>query len=98
MQGRVLLKVIVYTLRVVRNVEGSKRRMVLENEISDQKSRGKKTIQCYKCKQSSNMKKDCPTWRKQNDEKQANSSKSVNVVQNEESDHSDRDMLSVSTT
>jgi len=36
MQGRVLLKVIVYTLRVVRNVEGSKRRMILENEISDQ--------------------------------------------------------------
>jgi len=36
MQGRVLLKVIAYTLRMVRNVEGSKRRMVMENEISDQ--------------------------------------------------------------
>jgi len=33
------------------------------------KSRGKKTIQCYKCKQSGHMKKDYPTWRKQNDEK-----------------------------
>jgi len=37
-------------------------------------------------------------WRKQNDEKQADSSKSVNVVQNEESDYSDGDMLSISTT
>jgi len=55
-------------------------------------------IQCHKCKQSGHMKKDCPTWRKQNDEKQADSSKSVNVVQNEESDDSDGDMLSVSTT
>jgi len=62
------------------------------------KSRGKKTIQCYKCKQSGHMKKDCRTWRKQNDEKQVDSSKSVNVVQNEESDDSDGDMLSVSTT
>jgi len=44
------------------------------------------------------MKKESPTWRKQIDEKQVDSSKSVNVVQNEESDDSDRDMLSVSTT
>jgi len=36
MQGRVLLKVTVYTLRVVRNVEESKRMMVLKSEISDQ--------------------------------------------------------------
>ena len=43
------------------------------------------------------MKKDCPMWRKKNDEKQADSSKSVNVVQNE-SDYSDGDMLSISTT
>jgi len=55
-------------------------------------------IHYYKCKQSGHMKKKCPTWRKQTDEKQADSSKSVNVVQNEESDASDGDMLFVSTT
>ena len=55
-------------------------------------------IQCYKCKQSGHMKKNCPTWRKQNDEKRTDLSKSINVVQNEEFDDSDGDMLSVSTT
>jgi len=36
MRGRVLVKVIIYTLRVARNVEESKRKMVLKNEIPDQ--------------------------------------------------------------
>jgi len=65
---------------------------------SRSKSRGKKMFHCYKCKHPCHMKKESPTWRKQIDEKQVDSSKSVNVVQNEESDDSDRDMLSVSTT
>ncbi|KAL0293416.1 UNVERIFIED_CONTAM: Retrovirus-related Pol polyprotein from transposon TNT 1-94 [Sesamum radiatum] len=64
---------------------------------SRSKSRGKKTIHCYKCKEPGHMKRDCPKLKKQADEKRDDSSKSANVVQNDSSDCSDGDMLSVST-
>ncbi|KAL0440958.1 UNVERIFIED_CONTAM: Retrovirus-related Pol polyprotein from transposon TNT 1-94 [Sesamum radiatum] len=96
MQGKTLT-VIVYMLRVIRIV-GRK----LENEGSGKqnfrsKSRGRKTIHCYKCKESGHMKTDCPKLKKQVDEKCDDSSKSANVMQNDNSDCSDGDMLSVST-
>ncbi|KAL0459208.1 UNVERIFIED_CONTAM: Retrovirus-related Pol polyprotein from transposon TNT 1-94 [Sesamum latifolium] len=43
------------------------------------------------------MKRDCPKLKKQADEKRDDSSKSTKVVQNDSSDCSDGDMLSVST-
>ncbi|KAK4421933.1 hypothetical protein Salat_2144000 [Sesamum alatum] len=61
------------------------------------KSRGKKTIHCYKCKESGHMKRDCPDLKRLDDEKRDDSSKSTNVVPNDNSDCSDGDMLSVST-
>ncbi|KAK4397553.1 Retrovirus-related Pol polyprotein from transposon TNT 1-94 [Sesamum angolense] len=64
---------------------------------SRSKSSGRKTIHCYKCKEPGHMKRDCPKLKKQADEKQDDSSKSANVVQNDDSDYSDGDMLSVST-
>ncbi|KAL0451879.1 UNVERIFIED_CONTAM: Retrovirus-related Pol polyprotein from transposon TNT 1-94 [Sesamum latifolium] len=64
---------------------------------SRSKSRGKKTIHYYKCKEPGHMKRDCPKLKKQADEKRDDSSKSANMVHNDSSDCSDGDMLSVST-
>ncbi|KAE8681218.1 Indole-3-acetic acid inducible 11, putative isoform 1 [Hibiscus syriacus] len=61
-------------------------------------SRDKKTIHCYKCKEAGHMKRDCPKLKKQTDEKRDGSSKSVNVVEDDTSDCSEGDMLSISTT
>ncbi|CAA0833091.1 Thioredoxin H2 [Striga hermonthica] len=61
---------------------------------SRDKSKGRKTVTCYKCKKQGHFKQDCPKWKKQTADM---SSKSANVVQNEESDCSDGDMLSIST-
>ncbi|GMJ10713.1 hypothetical protein HRI_004740500 [Hibiscus trionum] len=72
--------------------EGSGRRN------SRSKSRDKNTFRCYKCKEPGHMKRDCPKWIKELDDKHDASSKTVNVVQNENSDCSDGDMLSISTT
>ncbi|GMI70741.1 hypothetical protein HRI_000743400 [Hibiscus trionum] len=72
--------------------EGSGRRN------SRSKFRGKKTFRCYKCKEPRHMKRDCPKWKKKSDDKHDASSKTMNVVQNENSDYSDGDMLSISTT
>ncbi|KAL4384756.1 hypothetical protein GQ457_15G014670 [Hibiscus cannabinus] len=72
--------------------EGSRRRN------SRSKSRGRKTIHCYKCKEAGHMKRDCPKWKNQTKEKEDATAKTVNVVQNDNSDCSDGDMLSVSTT
>ncbi|KAK4435064.1 hypothetical protein Salat_0669700 [Sesamum alatum] len=74
----------------------------LENEGSEKrnsrsKSRSKKTIHCYKCKELGHMKRDCPKLKRQGDEKRDDSSKSANLVQNDKSNCSDGDMLSVST-
>ncbi|KAK4382511.1 Retrovirus-related Pol polyprotein from transposon TNT 1-94 [Sesamum angolense] len=74
----------------------------LENEgfgkrNSRSKSRGKKMIHCYKCKESGHMKRDFPKLKKQVGEKRYDSSKSANVVRNDNSDCSDGDMLSIST-
>ncbi|GMJ02017.1 hypothetical protein HRI_003870900 [Hibiscus trionum] len=44
------------------------------------------------------MKRDCPKWKKESDDKHDASSKTVNMVQNENSDCSDGDMLYISTT
>ncbi|KAE8719673.1 hypothetical protein F3Y22_tig00109926pilonHSYRG00011 [Hibiscus syriacus] len=65
---------------------------------SRSKSRDKKTIHCYKCKEARHMKRDCPKLKKQTDEKRDGSSKSVNVVEDDTSDCSEGDMLSISTT
>ncbi|CAA0806530.1 Probable prolyl 4-hydroxylase 11 [Striga hermonthica] len=62
---------------------------------SRDKSKGRKTVTCYKCKEQGHFKRDCPKWKKQTVDM---SSKSANVVQNEESNCSDGDMLSISTT
>ncbi|CAA0835646.1 Uncharacterized mitochondrial protein AtMg00810 [Striga hermonthica] len=62
---------------------------------SRDKSKGRKTVTCYKCKEQGHFKRDCPKWKKQTADM---SSMSANVVQNEESDCSDGDMLSISTT
>ncbi|KAK4386042.1 Retrovirus-related Pol polyprotein from transposon TNT 1-94 [Sesamum angolense] len=61
------------------------------------KSRGKKKIHCYKCKEPGHIKRDCPKLKKQADEKRDDSSKFANMVQNDNVDCSDGDMLSVST-
>ncbi|KAE8680841.1 pentatricopeptide repeat-containing protein [Hibiscus syriacus] len=65
---------------------------------SRSKSRDKKTIHCYKCKEAGHMKRDCPKLKKQTDEKRDGSTKSVNVVEDDTSDCSEGDMLSISTT
>ncbi|KAE8681185.1 Detected protein of unknown function [Hibiscus syriacus] len=65
---------------------------------SRSKSRDKKTIHCYKCKEAGHMKRDCPKLKKQTDEKRDGSSKSVNVVEDDNSDCSEGDMLSISMT
>ncbi|KAE8674175.1 hypothetical protein F3Y22_tig00111769pilonHSYRG00531 [Hibiscus syriacus] len=65
---------------------------------SRSKSRDKKTIHCYKCKEAGHMKRDCPKLKKQTDGKRDVSSKSVNVVEDDNSDCSEGDMLSISTT
>ncbi|KAE8699949.1 hypothetical protein F3Y22_tig00110569pilonHSYRG00219 [Hibiscus syriacus] len=65
---------------------------------STSKSRDKKTIHCYKCKEARHMKLDCPKLKKQTDEKRDVSSKSVKVVDGDNSDYSEGDMLSISTT
>ncbi|KAE8691550.1 ABC transporter B family member 18 [Hibiscus syriacus] len=62
------------------------------------KSRDKKTIHCYKCKEAGYMKRDCPKLKKQTDEKCDDSSNSVNVVEDANFDCSEGDMLSISTT
>ncbi|CAA0827423.1 Probable prolyl 4-hydroxylase 11 [Striga hermonthica] len=61
---------------------------------SRDKSKGRKIVTCYKCKEQGHFKRDCPKWKKQTADM---SSMSTNVVQNEESDCSDGDMLSIST-
>ena len=64
---------------------------------SRSKSRPRKIVQCYKCKDYGHMKKDCPRLRGQNDDKKNEDlSKSANVVQNDDSDFGDGDMLVVS--
>ncbi|CAA0830951.1 Uncharacterized mitochondrial protein AtMg00810 [Striga hermonthica] len=62
---------------------------------SRDKSKGRKTVTCYKCNEQGHFKRDCPKWKKQTADMSSNS---ANVVQNEESDCSDGDMLSISTT
>ncbi|KAL4304503.1 hypothetical protein GQ457_10G014750 [Hibiscus cannabinus] len=91
-------------------IEDEDRAMILlwlsrksENEGSGRqnsrsKSRGRKTIHCYKCKEAGHMKRDCPKWKNQTKEKDDATAKTVNLVQNDNSDCSDGDMLSVSTT
>ncbi|KAL4311552.1 hypothetical protein GQ457_01G017790 [Hibiscus cannabinus] len=75
----------------------------LENEDSGRrnsrsKSRGRKMIRCYKCKEVGHMKRDCPKLKNQTKEKDDATTKTVNVVQNDNTDCSDGDMLSISTT
>ena len=67
-------------------------------EKSRSKFRPKKVVQCYKYMDYGHMRKDCPRLRRQNDDKKNDGlSKSINVVQNDDSDIGDGDMLDVST-
>ncbi|KAE8712086.1 cytochrome P450 71A9-like [Hibiscus syriacus] len=56
---------------------------------SRSKSRDKKTIHCYKCKEAGHMKQDYPKLKKKTDEKRDVSSKSVNMVEDDNSDCSE---------
>ncbi|XP_020571362.1 protein OPAQUE1-like [Phalaenopsis equestris] len=62
---------------------------------SRSKSKGKREINCYKCKEPGHIKRDCPKLKKQTRKKGDTSLKYVNVAQNDSSDCSDGDMLSV---
>ncbi|KAE8712603.1 hypothetical protein F3Y22_tig00110239pilonHSYRG00004 [Hibiscus syriacus] len=62
------------------------------------KSRDKKTIHCYKYKEAGYLKRDCLKLKKQTDEKRDDSSKSVNVVEDDNSDCSEGYMLFILTT
>ncbi|KAE8692812.1 hypothetical protein F3Y22_tig00110830pilonHSYRG00040 [Hibiscus syriacus] len=62
------------------------------------KSRDKKTINCYKCKEVRHMKRDYPKLKKKTDEMRDDSSKSANVVEDDNFNCSECDMLSISTT
>jgi hypothetical protein len=65
-----------------------------DNDEKSAKGRSKsksKTVKCYKCQKNGHIKRDCPEWNKRKEE----SSTSVNVVADSESDG---DMLSVSSS
>ncbi|KAL6343157.1 hypothetical protein AAG906_020946 [Vitis piasezkii] len=61
--------------------------------------RNKKNIQCYKCGKKGHMKRDCPEKKKGGSvsENKEGSSKSSNVVAEEDSESGDGDMLSVNS-
>jgi hypothetical protein len=64
---------------------------------SQSKSRKRKDIICYKCEKKGHIKRDCPDQKKNKDDENEGSSKSVNVVE-DNSDDADGDMLSVAST
>ena len=70
------------------------------NGSSGNKSRSKlgrkKDIQCYKCRKKGHMKRECSNRKKGNDDKEG-SSKSANIVEEQGSESSDEDMLSISS-
>ena len=70
----------------------------LSNNKSQSKSSKRKDIQCYKCGKIGNMKRDCPEKKKKGIKNKEGSSKSANVVAEEDSDSGDGDMLSVSSS
>jgi hypothetical protein len=63
---------------------------------SRSKSRRRKDINCYKCRKKGHIKRDCPDRKKNKDDKNEGSSKSVNVVE-DNSEDADGDMLSVAS-
>jgi hypothetical protein len=63
---------------------------------SQSKSKRRKDINCYKCIKKWHIKQDCPDWKKNKDDKNEGSSKSVNIVE-DNSDNADGDMLSVAS-
>ena len=68
------------------------------NKQSRSKSKGKKPVTCYFCKEEGHFKRDCPARKKKyEDKKSEESSKSANVVQKDDSDGADSDMLSVTS-
>ena len=70
------------------------------NNKSRSKSKKRKDIQCYKCGKKGHMKRDCPEKKKRGSvsENKEGSSKSANVVTEEDSESGDGDMLSVSSS
>ena len=77
----------------------NKFRSELSNDKSRSKSRKRKDIQCYKCGKKGHMKRDCPKKKKGSMlENKEDSSKSMNVVAEEDSKSGDSDMLSISSS
>ena len=64
---------------------------------SRSKSRRRKDIKGYKCGKKGHMKRECPDRKKGNDDKEG-SSKFANVVEEQVSESSDGDMLSISSS
>jgi hypothetical protein len=69
----------------------------LKGKNSQSKSRKRKDINCYKCGKKGHMKRDCPDRKKNKDDENEGSSKSVNVVE-DNSDNADSDILSIAST
>jgi hypothetical protein len=63
---------------------------------SRSKPRKSKDINCYKCRKKAHIKRDCPNRKKNNDDENEGSSRSVNVVE-VNSDNADGDMLYVAS-
>ena len=73
-----------------------------QSELSRNKSRSKwrrtKDIQCYKCRKKGHIKRECPKWKKGNTKNREGSSKSMNVVEEGDSESGDGDMILVSSS
>ena len=65
------------------------------NNKSRSKSRKRKDIICFKCGKKGHIKRDCLEKKKGNGESKEGSSKSANVVEEEDSESGDGDILSV---
>ena len=66
-----------------------------KDDFSKRNSRDRKLIQCYKCQQMGHIRKERPNKKQQIDERNDELSIFANVVQNGDSDSSDRDLLLV---
>jgi hypothetical protein len=62
-----------------------------KNNNSWSKSKKRKDINCYKCEKKGHTKRNCPNWKKNKDDKNKNSLKFANIVE-DNSDDTDSDM------
>ncbi len=65
---------------------------------SRSKSRSKGQLRCFKCKEKGHFKKDCPQWKKGNNQKESNGKASASVVQDSSDEGDGGDVLTVSTS